>query len=47
VNADLPVHYLYALKSVDVFSNKVQGVVPRKGDRLDANDALLAWSVID
>jgi len=45
VNADLPSHYLYSLKAVDAFSRKVNGVVPRKGDRLDANDALLSWSV--
>jgi peptide/nickel transport system substrate-binding protein len=45
VNADLPSHYLYALKAVDAFSKKVQGVVPHKGDRLDYNDALLSWSV--
>jgi peptide/nickel transport system substrate-binding protein len=45
VNADLPSHYLYALKSVDTFSSKVQGVATHKGDRLDFNDALLGWSV--
>jgi peptide/nickel transport system substrate-binding protein len=45
VNADLPSHYLYALKAIDVFSRKVHGVTPRKSDRLDANDALLSWSV--
>jgi hypothetical protein len=45
VNADLPSHYLYALKAVDAFSKAVQGVVPHKGDRLDYNDALLSWSV--
>jgi peptide/nickel transport system substrate-binding protein len=45
VNADVPSHYLYALKAVDVFSRTVQGVTPHKGDRLDANDALLNWSV--
>ncbi len=47
VALDLPEHYLYALKSADVFSKKVQGVVPRRGDRLDYNDALLSWSVAD
>jgi peptide/nickel transport system substrate-binding protein len=47
VTADLPSHYLYALKSIDAFSRRVQGVVPHKGDRLDYNDALLAWSVTD
>jgi peptide/nickel transport system substrate-binding protein len=47
VNADLPSHYLYALKSIDVFSRKVQGVTLHKGDRLDYNDALLGWSVIE
>jgi peptide/nickel transport system substrate-binding protein len=47
VATDLPEHYLYALKAVDVFSRKVQGVVPRKGDRLDYNDALLSWSVAE
>jgi peptide/nickel transport system substrate-binding protein len=45
VNADVPSHYLYALKAVDVFSRQVQGVTPTKADRLDANDALLVWSV--
>jgi peptide/nickel transport system substrate-binding protein len=45
VNADLPSHYLYALKSIDAFSKKVQGVATHKGDRLDYNDALLSWSV--
>ena len=45
VSADLPSHYLYALKAVDAFSRKVQGVVLTKGDRLDYNDALLSWSV--
>jgi peptide/nickel transport system substrate-binding protein len=47
VNADIPSHYLYALKSIDAFSRKVQGVTPRKGDRLDYNDALLSWSVAE
>jgi peptide/nickel transport system substrate-binding protein len=47
VNADLPSHYLYAIKAIDVFSNKVQGVVPRRGDRLDYNDGVLGWSVAD
>jgi peptide/nickel transport system substrate-binding protein len=47
VNADLPSHYLYALKAIDAFSRKVQGVTPRKGDRLDYNDALLSWSVAE
>jgi peptide/nickel transport system substrate-binding protein len=46
VNADVPSHYLYALKAVDVFSRKVQGVTSHKGDRLDTNDALLSWSVV-
>jgi peptide/nickel transport system substrate-binding protein len=45
VNADLPSHYLYALKAIDAFSKKVQGVTTHKGDRLDYNDALLSWSV--
>jgi peptide/nickel transport system substrate-binding protein len=45
VNADVPSHYLYALKSVDAFSNKVQGVATHQGDRLDDNNALLSWSV--
>ncbi|MCA1644533.1 MAG: ABC transporter substrate-binding protein [Chloroflexi bacterium] len=45
VNADLPSHYLYALKAVDAFSARVQGVTPRRGDRLDYNNALLGWSV--
>jgi peptide/nickel transport system substrate-binding protein len=45
VSADLPSHYLYALKAVDAFSRKVQGVTLHKGDRLDYNDALLTWSV--
>ncbi|MDQ3810779.1 MAG: ABC transporter substrate-binding protein [Chloroflexota bacterium] len=47
VASDLPSHYLYALKATDAFSDKVQGVVPRRGDRLDANDALLSWSVAE
>jgi peptide/nickel transport system substrate-binding protein len=47
VDADLPSHYLYALKAVDAFSRKVQGVVLSKGDRLDYNDALLSWSVAE
>ena len=45
VASDLPEHYLYALKAIDVFSRKVGGVVPRKGDRLDYNEALLSWTV--
>jgi len=45
VNADLPSHYLYALKAIDALSTKVQGVSTHKGDRLDYNDALLSWSV--
>jgi peptide/nickel transport system substrate-binding protein len=47
VNADLPSHYLYALNSIDAFSLKVQGVTTHKGDRLDYNDALLAWLVME
>ncbi len=47
VNADVPSHYLYALKSIDAFSRHVQGVTPHKGDRLDNNDALLSWSVAE
>jgi peptide/nickel transport system substrate-binding protein len=45
VNADVPSHYLYALKSVDAFSSKVHGVTAHKADRLDANEAILSWSV--
>jgi peptide/nickel transport system substrate-binding protein len=45
VATDLPVHYLYAIKGFSALSKKVQGVVPSKGDRLDYNDALLAWTV--
>jgi len=45
VVSDLPSHYLYALKAIDAFSKKVQGVTPRRGDRLDYNDSLLSWSV--
>jgi peptide/nickel transport system substrate-binding protein len=45
VNTDLPVQYLYALKAVDALSVKVRGVAPRRGDRLDYNDAILGWSV--
>jgi peptide/nickel transport system substrate-binding protein len=45
VNADVPSHYLYALKGIDAFSRKVTGVSTHKGDRLDYNDALLSWSV--
>jgi peptide/nickel transport system substrate-binding protein len=47
VVSDLPSHYLYALKAVDAFSKKVSGVVTRRGDRLDYNDALLSWSVAE
>jgi peptide/nickel transport system substrate-binding protein len=47
VTSDLPSHYLYALKAIDAFSKKVQGVTPRRGDRLDYNDALLGWSVAE
>jgi peptide/nickel transport system substrate-binding protein len=47
VSADLPSHYLYALKAIDAFSRKVQGVTLHKGDRLDYNDALLTWSVAE
>ena len=42
VNAEIPSHYLYALKAFSPVSKKVQGVVAHKGDRLDYNDALLA-----
>ncbi len=45
VNADIPSHYLYALKAIDAFSRRVGGVTPHKGDRLDYNDALVSWSV--
>jgi peptide/nickel transport system substrate-binding protein len=45
VATDLPVHYLYAIKGFSALSKKVQGVVPAKGDRLDYNDAILAWMV--
>jgi peptide/nickel transport system substrate-binding protein len=45
VNADLPSHYLYALNAIDAFSTRVEGVTTHKGDRLDYNNALLAWSV--
>jgi ABC-type transport system substrate-binding protein len=45
VASDLPVQYLYAIKGFSAFSKKVQGVVPSKGDRLDYNDAILAWTV--
>ncbi|MBV9893999.1 MAG: ABC transporter substrate-binding protein [Chloroflexi bacterium] len=45
VNADLPSHYLYALKAFSPVSKKIQGVVAHKGDRLDYDDALLSWSV--
>jgi peptide/nickel transport system substrate-binding protein len=47
VVSDLPSHYLYSIKAIDAFSKKVRGVMPRKGDRLDYNDALLSWSVAD
>jgi peptide/nickel transport system substrate-binding protein len=47
VNADLPSHYLYALKSIDAFSRHVNGVRTHKGDRLDYNAALLTWSVTE
>ena len=47
VVSDLPSHYLYSLKAIDAFSKKVSGVVPKKGDRLDSNDALLTWSVAE
>jgi peptide/nickel transport system substrate-binding protein len=45
VATDLPVHYLYAVKGFSALSKKVQGVTPSKGDRLDYNDAILAWTV--
>jgi peptide/nickel transport system substrate-binding protein len=45
VNADLPSHYLYAIKAIDAFSTAVQGVSTHKGDRLDYDNALLTWSV--
>jgi peptide/nickel transport system substrate-binding protein len=45
VNTDVPSHYLYALKSVDAFSSHVHGVTAHRSDRLDANDAILNWSV--
>jgi peptide/nickel transport system substrate-binding protein len=45
VNAEIPSHYLYALEAFSPMSKKLQGVVARKGDRLDYNDALLQWSV--
>jgi peptide/nickel transport system substrate-binding protein len=45
VNADLPQHYLYALKAFSPVSKKVTGVVASKGDRLDYGNALLSWSV--
>ncbi|HEY2593944.1 MAG TPA: ABC transporter substrate-binding protein [Chloroflexota bacterium] len=45
VNSEIPSDYLYALEAFSPVSKKVQGVVPTKGDRLDYNDALLAWSV--
>ena len=45
VNADVPSHYLYALKSLDAVSRKVHGVTAHNGDRLDSNSALLTWSV--
>jgi peptide/nickel transport system substrate-binding protein len=45
VSADVPSHYLYAVKSIDAFSRGVRGVATNKSDRLDANDALLTWSV--
>jgi peptide/nickel transport system substrate-binding protein len=45
LNADVPVHYLYALKSIDVVSRTMQGAAPRGSTRLEANDALLSWSI--
>jgi peptide/nickel transport system substrate-binding protein len=45
VNAELPSHYLYAVEAFSPASKKVQGIVAKKGDRLDYNDALLSWSV--
>ena len=45
VNADVPSHYLYALTSVDVFASSVHGVAAHQADRLDANSAVLSWSV--
>jgi ABC-type transport system substrate-binding protein len=45
VNSEIPSHYLYALKAFSPVSKKVQGVVAQKGDRLDYNNAMLAWSV--
>jgi peptide/nickel transport system substrate-binding protein len=45
INADVPAHYLYALKSIDVFSRNVRGVTTHASDRLDSNDAMLSWSI--
>ena len=45
VAADLPSHYLYAVKGFSAMSRKLQGVAPSRGDRLDYNDAILAWVV--
>jgi peptide/nickel transport system substrate-binding protein len=45
VNADVPSHYLYAIKSVDAFARTVHGVTPHSADRLDVNDAILSWTV--
>ncbi|GAC1315664.1 MAG: ABC transporter substrate-binding protein [Chloroflexota bacterium] len=45
VNADMPSQYLYALKSIDVFSRRVHRGPPGRGDRADVNNAFLTWSV--
>lgn len=45
VATDMPIQYLYALKTLDVFSRAVQHTRPTRGDRSDANGALLSWSV--
>jgi peptide/nickel transport system substrate-binding protein len=42
---DLPAYFVYSLVSYSPASKKVQGIVPRKGDQLYYNSAVLTWSV--
>jgi peptide/nickel transport system substrate-binding protein len=42
---DLPNYFVYSLESFSPASRKVQGIVPRKGDQLYYNNAVLSWSV--
>jgi peptide/nickel transport system substrate-binding protein len=42
---DLPVYFIYSLLSYSPAARSVQGIVPRKGDQLYYNNAVLSWSV--